>query len=29
VVIHPLTQRQLDLSMGELRSRSGRVVRSL
>jgi hypothetical protein len=29
VVIHPLTQRQLDLSMGELRSRSNRVVRSL
>lgn len=29
VVIHPLTQRQLDLSMGELRSHSDRVVRSL
>ncbi|MGK2951870.1 MAG: hypothetical protein ACSLEZ_05735 [Thiobacillus sp.] len=29
VVIHPLTQGQLDLSMGELRSRSDRVVRSL
>lgn len=29
VVIHPLTQRQLDLSMSELRSHSDRVVRSL
>lgn len=29
VVIHPLTQRQLDLSMKALRQRSDRVVRSL
>jgi hypothetical protein len=29
VVIHPVTQRQLDLAMRELRTRSDRVVRSL
>jgi hypothetical protein len=29
VVIHPLTQHQLDLAMRELRKRSDRVVRSL
>lgn len=29
VVIHPLTQQQLDVSMRELRDRSDRVVRSL
>lgn len=29
VVVHPLTQRQLDVSLRELRNRSARVVRSL